>query len=165
MREVFKKSFDIEKCKEEFQFLESEYGFKLISLDDSDEFSIKVTYKNLTTGIQIHFEPFDMGIMVRLIRLVNGQIPRDITLLKHNTKMNIFDVGDLISLNDPSFLSEIVKFNHAGTLSQNEFKQIIVLYATALKRWGREILIGDFGIFDKLEEIVKSRAQLYNQLS
>lgn len=163
MIEEMKKCFDIEKIKEQFSYLEKEFNFELIGFDE-EKYTLQVLYKNNTTAIRISFEPYDVGIIISIIKLVNGKIIENPKPLKKDTKVNIFDLGDLINLRNPSLWIEITQKNHPGALTVEEFENITLIYASALKKYGDDILSGNFGMFNELNRIVIERAIAYGQI-
>jgi len=142
-------------CKKIFKFLEDEFNFKLVN-SEQESCGIYITYQNPTTAIRISLEPRGGGVFILMHRLINGKIPKYPIFIEAETLLNSYYLDDLISLKAPSFKIEqqVEKISN-----HNEIERILVQYANALKHYAKDILKGDFQVFDLLGRIVKKRAE------
>lgn len=141
--------------QEAFGFLENDYGFKLLKTM-RDRYSVTMLYQNLTTGIEIEFEPRENKIWLMLYRLISGQLPKYPNALDiDNDLTNRFDLDSLIELKAPGFLAR-----HEGQhnlLSESGLQWAVVEAATALSRYGEGVLTGDFSDFIELGRLKQER--------
>jgi len=134
-------------CRQTFQFLVDDFGFKLTSIERGPiNVGIHITYKSPVTAVEVSFEPRENTLFVSLIRFVNGKMPE--YLLKY--PMNTFYVDELIDLKSPSLRVEQKKTSEL--LSSREVQAILKQYADALRQIGADVLRGDMRVFSELEK-------------
>ncbi|RYY01750.1 MAG: hypothetical protein EOO53_16125 [Gammaproteobacteria bacterium] len=120
---------------EKFCFLQSDYGFKITGIQDGpDEFS--VIYVNSTTKILI--ESISWGFNARVA--MGGALGA----------FENYDLGDLVSL-----VSHESKISDPSQLSDRAER--LNYFANMLRRFGSQILIGNFEQFPHLKDIAIKR--------
>ncbi len=145
-------------CKKNFHFLEKEFLFKHYVTIFGDG-GVTVTYKSDKAAIVVSLNERHGGILVDLIRLKDNQIPDLPIEIDKDTKLNEFDFEDLLTIRnrdgkiEKPDLDDLV-FN-AGR--EKIIGKTLKQYAMALHAYAKDILRGDFEVFNKLEEIVKKR--------
>ena len=145
-------------CKKHFSYLTNKYGFSFEN-NVSDTWWYRLTYLNqaINLGIVIHFERRDFYIFIKLCRLINGKLVQNTGEINPKTKINCFDMDDIISLKSKNSLYPPHELN--TIFNDDLFKKIVRIQANNLKTHAEEILKGDFSIFPQLEKIIKKRAK------
>jgi hypothetical protein len=145
--------FQIE-CKQAFHFLENNYNFKLKKVKNS-VYSTCILYQNSTTAVEICFEKRELQVLVLLMKLINGEIPKYPMFIQPDTVINSFYLDDLMALN----AVDIEQKEWGYELTAEDLKETITKYAHYLKEFGKDVLRGDFKIFVELEKKVKERVK------
>jgi hypothetical protein len=148
--EYKKRLKDIKKC---FSFLLVEFGFKLIS-DQVSRYGVTVLYQSRTAGVEVCYQPHENGgILVDLIRLIDGEVPSYPDSFEDDSTLHTFDFRDLLYLRKNRLEQNIrEKLEKNIPFSEEEAAHL-------LKKYCNDILTGDFSIFSRLEDIVKQRAK------
>lgn len=136
-----------------FEFLIKKYGFRIKSTQ-SDNQTYRVVYQNKTTAVKIFFEVRDQWIILSLFRLIDGKIKEAPIIICRDSELNEFYLENLLILRDPETDDALEKL-YSGKV--RNFKKVLQLLASGLKKNAEDILKGDFTIFPELEKIVKSR--------
>lgn len=139
-------------CRGKFQFLESDFGFRLFEVK-KDDYGVLVTYSNPTTAVRISYEPFDGGVFVTISKVVGG-IPATFPIFyDRNSELLAFDLNDLLYLRsrrrikqDPRLLTNP---SHADLI----LKEL----ADGVLRHGVDVLNGDFLVLAEIKKMVDSR--------
>lgn len=143
-------------CQKEFQYLIDKFNCRVISKSLTN-YSSTIIYKNNTTAIEISYEPREEYIFVLLMRLVDGVVPGYPIFIYQETKLHVFYLDDLLGIRNPSL---IISRKLAGVpFTNSDIGKMLKRYALALRKYGSDILNGDFIIFSDLEKIVKRRAR------
>jgi hypothetical protein len=137
-----------------FQFLVDEFGFKVVKTE-SDPYGVQILYQNSTTAVSISYEQRENKLYILLMRLINGNMPKYPIFIKSDTIINSFYLDDIINhkLHKTSG-KESTDYQYP---INSELENIILWNAASLKKFGREILLGDFSIFPELQNIVQQR--------
>jgi len=140
----------IKRC---FSFLLEEFGFKLLS-DQVSRYGVTVLYQSRAAGVEVCYQPRENGgILVDLIRLIKGEVPSYPDSFAGGSTLHTFDFRDLLYLRKDRLEQDILeKLEKNIPFSVEEA-------ACLLKKYCNDVLIGDFSIFSRLEEIVKQRAK------
>lgn len=146
----------IEMCKREFAFLENVFGFKMIEQDVCDV-GVEIVFKNDTTGVRIWYEFREFFVFVYICQLVDGDLVLPSGEMCPDTKLYCYDLGDLVAIRSPE--SAIAPYQSGTLLNTEALHAIICRQADNLTNYAKDILLGDFAIFSKLNEIVKARAR------
>lgn len=144
------------------RFLEKDFEFKVVTIERYKRGAIYITYKNKTTAVKIFLEPSDGGIFVRLLRLIEGNLPIDPVYLTDKSHLNDFYLDDIVTLVAPSY--KTLHPNLTELFKCPVMKKVLVQKAYCLKEFAIGILKGDFTLFPELEKIVKKRAEEYKKL-
>jgi hypothetical protein len=142
-------------AREAFCFLENDYGFKLVKTV-RDRFTAFMLYQNLTTGIEIEFDPRENQIWLMLYRLIDGQLPKydRVSDLDHDMT-NRFDLDTLLEFKAPHLLA--TQKGQRIMLSEHDMQASLVEIAAALRQYGEGILTGDFADFVDLGRLKQER--------
>lgn len=132
-----------QKCLDKFRYLAA-YGCELTSIED-DRYLVEITYKNQTTGIKVSFELRENQIFVYLIRLINGEIPAYL-----DAPSRWFYLDNLVKLRSPS--TTLPRKEFGDWLTPDDIDDILTAYASALKKYGEDVLRGDFSVFTELAQ-------------
>ena len=136
-----------------FSFLLREIGFKLVS-DQVSRYGVTVLYQSRTVGVEVCYQPRENGgILVDLIRLVEGEVPPYPDSFVDEITLHTFDFRDLLYLRKDRLEHDIREKLEKNIPFSAEEAAII------LKKYCNDVLIGDFSIFSRLEAIVKQRAK------
>lgn len=157
------KNFD-EIVKERFAFLEDDFGCEMIC-SKLKSWGYDIQYKNKTTGISIVYEFRENYIFIYLHKLIDEKIEKIPRLINDYTKLSGFSLDDIVNLKNPT---DLMKPGYAyGEKSKYDgekgWELYISKFADNLKRYGKDILKGDFSIFPKLDTIVKERVRSIQQ--
>lgn len=142
-----------------FAFTETEYAFSRPSVS-KDSYGISLTRKNKTTGLTIRLEPGDCNIYISLSRLINNEIPKNPIFIDESTPIFKFDFIDLLSVQGVS--GELLD-GHYDCNDPKAIDGVLTKYANLLKRYGRDVLLGDFSIFNRLRLVVIQRINSSNK--
>lgn len=145
-------------CPEIFHFLEEDFAFSIAEIK-RDRFGAGIIYKNLTTGIEIRFEPRECYVFITLNRLINGNLPVYKDLKEYDGDFtNRFDFDDLIDFRMPSLS---IERKLSISFTQADLKKILLLKSYNLQTYCSDILRGDFEVFNELAKIRKKRIEEY----
>ncbi len=145
----------IKQCLKEFRYLETDFGFKVISIVDH-YYGIGVDYISSTAGVRVRYEPRERYIFIKLSRLIDGKMPK----YDHE---NAFGLNNVLILRSPKSVIEPKPLKEAFT--KTDLNIMLKCYAEAVRLYAADILMGDFSIFPELEKIVKERAEKYNKVN
>lgn len=136
----------VNKVKKSFEYLETKFGFKLVSTH-KDYFGESVLYRNNTTAVEIRYEKREKKLFILLMRLINNQILEYPIFIKPQTEINSFYLDDIIDL----------KLKKSFKKSEMDLEKSMKFYSSALEKYGSKVLKGDFEIFSDIDKIVKKR--------
>lgn len=150
-------------AKEEFKFLELNFECKLQKCKKED-WGYELVYLNKTTAVKVTYEFQEAYIFIMLYRLVDGTLIENPGNIKENTTLNGYGLDDVINYYDPSSLIKPI-YQYGEDSDYYDQKKGLMLYVNAfannLKKFGTEVLKGDFRIFKELDKVVKDRANRY----
>ena len=156
------KDFDV-IAKEQFKFLESDFGFRL-SKCDKEDWGYELIYLNNTTGVKITYEFREAYIFIILYKLVNGNLIENPRSIQENTILYGYGLDDIISLRNSQALIKPA-YQYGKESEYYDKKKGLILYVSAfannLKEYAADVLSGDFTIFNELDGVVKERANKY----
>jgi len=123
-----------EESQRLFRFLEN-YNLNLASVEEGPiNVGTHLTYKSSLVAVQLGFEPQERLILVYLIKLKDKQIP---TYPTHT-----YYIDELIGIKSPSL--KIPHQRSDAVLTRTGIIQVLSQYATFLRKYGKNILRGDF---------------------
>lgn len=156
------KDFDV-ITKEQFKFLESNFGFRL-SKCDKEDWGYELIYLNKTTGVKITYEFREAYIFIMLYKLVNGNLQENPRSIQEDTILYSYGLDDIISLrNSQALIKPAYQYGEESEYYDKE--KGLMLYVSAfahnLKEYAADVLSGDFQIFNEVDRVVKERANKY----
>lgn len=156
------KDFDV-ITKEQFKFLESNFGFRL-SKCDKEDWGYELIYLNKTTGVKITYEFREAYIFIMLYKLVNGNLQENPSSIQEDTILYSYGLDDIISLrNSQALIKPAYQYGEESEYYDKE--KGLMLYVSAfahnLKEYAADVLSGDFQIFNEVDRVVKERANKY----
>lgn len=142
-----------------FNFLKTEYGFKLIK-SKKESFGQSILYMNTATAVKLVFERRESYLLIVLYRLVNGVLIEDPLIIRKDTVLHGYGLDDVILLRNPSAVVGSTyqypkESNYHDPL--NGWSYYINDCAINLNKYAFDILRGDFTIFPELDKVVKKR--------
>lgn len=156
------RDFDI-VAKEQFSFLQSEFGFNLLRCNKED-WGYELLYTNNTTGVKITYEYQAAYIFIMVYRLIDGEFCENPRNINKDTILNGYGLDDIISVQNTEALIKPAYEYGEKSEYYNENKGL-TLYTSAfaknLKIFGGNVLQGDFAIFSDADKIVKKRIRDY----
>jgi hypothetical protein len=158
-----KKYFD-KIAKEKFNFLENEFSFKLFKCKKED-WGYELIYLNKTTGVKIDYEYGHAYLFITLYKLVNEKFQENPLIIKSDSKILGYSLDDIILLKDPEcIIKPAYEYGKDSKYYDQEMGLTFYIsdHAKNLIFYAKDVLLGDFKIFDNLEKIVKDRAAKYN---
>jgi hypothetical protein len=132
-------------CREKFSALCKKYNL-IENKDYHDDYSI--IFENKTTRIKIEGIHYGFGIDVRLSSI-------DPQYMKHKT----YCFDDVLILRAPEL--KLIQARNSDTTDIQ--KEQIDQYATALDKYGDDILKGDFTIFPRLAQAIDDRIKQFEK--
>lgn len=144
------------KVQAHFGFLESEYGFRVASVEEHGWWLIRVIYQSATTAVYVDRNVEFNRVEVSLARLVNGKPPEITVFVTPNVTLNQFLLDNLLRLRAPLVQDEYLTL--AG-LNDEQIETSLAFLAAAVKEDAADVLHGDFTVFAALEAVVKERAR------
>jgi len=145
--------------KEEFKFLIEKFEFHLKKgIQNKDYYEI--IYLNSTTGVQIKYEYKESYIFIMLYKLDSGKLRMNPFNINQDTVLFGFSLDDILYLrNSESIIKPSYEYEEKSIFfnEKNGFKLYVSCFAKNLNEYAKDILMGDFSIFDKLNQLVKNR--------
>lgn len=156
------KNFD-EIAKEQFEFLQSEFGFNINACEKKD-WGYELIYLNDTTGVKITYEFQEAYIFITLYQLINGTLIENPRNIEQKTILYSYGLDDIINERDSLALIKPA-YQYGEDSDYYDKKNGLILYVSAfaknLKKYAADVLSGDFQIFNKIDKVVKERASRY----
>ncbi len=154
-----------EVCQSEFGFLVTEYHYRLKNKKSIAGESF-VVYQSENVAIKVSFEWRENYLSTFAYKLINGKIPEVFYWKDGKLTENLtdgFNINDLLSakglehetyLISPEIPIDVDNLEHAISLSASHLKQL-----------GSALLEGDFELFHKAEQIVRSRVKQFKRMA
>lgn len=148
---------------EEFDFLRQDFNFKVTKVE-KDGYGCRVVLCNRTSGIQFNYEPGSLRIWILFYRLVNGVLPEYQLTPIPNQKADYFYLEDLMVAKDP-WVRGLELYTTAGQLGMNApitkeyLRGKLQTLAECVNTYAKELLSGDFGIFEEAQKILDARVR------
>ena len=150
----------VKTFEEVFSFLSDEFEFKTIK-SNSEDWGYCFTAVNNTTGVEIIYEIGDAYVNIILYKLVNGEIvDNTYKAIRNNEQINGFNLDLVVRNKNPNDLirpayeyGKDSEFYKPGV----GLKNYITVFADNLRKYGSEVLKGDFTVFNKLDKILKEK--------
>lgn len=95
-------------CMSHFQFLMTEYKFKLRK-KSMKYLGLELAFQNDTTAVKISFEWREQYIFVSLCRLVDGKLVNNPIFIDSNSIINCYGVNTLLKIRAPELIPLIVR--------------------------------------------------------
>lgn len=157
-----RKDFD-NIVQEQFKFLKSEYGFRLLKCEKKD-WGYELIYLNNTTGVKVTYEYQAAYIFIMLYQLENGELRENPRNIDDSTTLYGYGLDDLVGLrNSHALIKPAYEYGEQSKYydKDNGLSLYVAAFANNLKTYGKDILSGDFTIFPELNKIVKGRIKGY----
>ena len=137
-----------------------EYALRRTSVEDGGGYTYHIiVFQNDYTGLKVTFEWRDKYLAVQLCRLVDGKVQRDEA--SRDSEWTCFHLVDLLSVNAPDYDQNSLLLPEEWNTEEatmDEIGQSLKKYADAIRRYGGDVLRGDFSVFPQLDRIAKQRA-------
>jgi len=143
-------------CEKELAFLKTDYAFKF-ARGRKESWGCRITAKNETTGVIVTHERRERSVFVDVCRLVDGELPPGPGEMTPNTVLHTYDLEDLVSLRAPE--GEELQLQDPGQGDASASEHGLARAAADLDKYARDVLGGDFSVFEELDKIVKARAR------
>lgn len=143
---------DFEKfCRKYFQYLEDCYQFQFRSFD-----WYHVEYRSSTTLIDINYDHPLSDVLVKVCRLIGGEVAEKSTNIQSNAQFNCHDLIDIADLRAPSWKTQLGGIPDLP-MGQLSVELQVEIYSKLLRKHAHDLLEGDFSIFSKLDRIISQR--------
>lgn len=145
--------------KEEFNFLESEYDFRL-SECKRENWGFSLIYLNDTTGVEILYEYREVYVFIMLYKLIDGILIKNPIIIRKNSVLFGHSLDDIILIRNPDSLIRPAYEYGEDSVYYNEdngTSLYLKCFSDNLKTYAKDVLRGDFSIFLGLDEVVKNR--------
>lgn len=146
-----------DSIKEHFQFLETDYDYKLES-SRIEDWGGEVIYSNNTTGIKLLYEFSCAFIYVFICKLVDGRIIDNPRPMSIDSEINCFDFNDALPEDQKMKPAYEYGLDSPFYDESNGLSNYSKEFALRLSEYGQNVLRGDFSILPKMEKIIKARA-------
>lgn len=146
--------------KEQFQFLELEYGFKIKKCKKED-WGYELIYLNITTGVKIVYEFREAYIFISLYKLVNGNFIENPKSIESDMEIHGYGLDDIINLrNSKALIKPAYQYGEESKFYNKDrgLMLFIKAFANNLKEYAADVLAGEFKIFQETKLIVRERA-------
>jgi hypothetical protein len=131
------------------------FGLRVAQEKDEGNYT-SVLYLNHTTGLEVAVDWSELRPFLTMYELHLGQMPEQPLVRIGRNRRRAFDLDDLLVLRSPS-ASPAGKM--LGSRDESAAARLLDEYASALECHAADVLSGQFGVFDELDEIVKHREQ------
>lgn len=151
-------------AKEQFAFLESQYGYRLVECDKQN-WGCKLIYLSEETGVEIVCEHREAYVFVTLYKLVEGTLQNNSRNIDSNTVLHGYSLDDLVSIRSPqNSMKPTYRYGEQSIYFKKDvgFGQYVAAFAENLRRYATDVLCGNFEIFLELDNVVKERARALN---
>lgn len=145
--------------KEEFEFLIKEFKFHIIK-EVQDKFCYEIIYLNRTTGVKILYEYRESYIFIMLYRLENGKLVLNPLIIDINSILYGYSLDDIVNLYNPAdLIKPSYEYREESIFFDKKvgFRLYVRQFAKNLKIYSKDVLLGNFSIFENLEMTVKNR--------
>jgi hypothetical protein len=142
---------DVTEC---FAFLEDEYGFRRTSTRDEGRDGIFIRFRSETTAVEVSYEPADDAVEVFLIKVERGRVPSYAQAWQRNW-VPLFRYLDHAGARGAEGPKSVVWGDREG------LRRVLAQHAEALRNHGKDVLSGDFSVFDEAKAPALSEEQLY----
>ena len=148
-------------AEEKFAFLESDFAFSLES-EREEEWGGEVIYSGADLAIRILYEYSSAFVFVFICKLVGGEIRRNPRPVMPDSIITCFDFNDMLPAEEK--MKPAYEYNPDSLyFDENEgLANYVAEFSVRLRRYGAELLRGDFSVFPKMEAIIKARAVEYS---
>lgn len=144
-----------------FNFLWDEFQFVVIS-DKKEDWGYTMEAKNAVAGVRITYEYREAYANIMIYKLINGQIVENTTkAILSNEKINGFSVDRVIAMLNPDDLQKPYYPKQAEVNEECDLYNYLSEVASKTRKYAKDILAGDFSIFDKLDSKVKEEYHNY----
>ncbi len=154
------KAFD-KIIEEQFGFLVTDFGFRPETCKKIDG-GFDILYVSKLCGVHIVYEFREAYIFITLHKLQDGKFVDNPRPVNPESMLTGYSLDDVLLMRAPGAIMKPA-FSY-GTGSEFYDKErgltlYVSRFAKNLREHAADVLVGDFGIFDTLEPIVKKRAQ------
>lgn len=136
-----------------FGYLETDYDFHFVRVDGSNWWGTWVQYQSPLLQVEISRSVESDCVELRLIRLVDGQVPED---LHFGMPVNLLYFAFELKKRAPA--EEYENLISLKGLSDVQLERSLALHAAALRIYFDDVLRGDLTIFDEETEQRRQRA-------
>lgn len=145
IREIF-----VNACKNKFNFIVKNYGFKNIEISDrSDAVHIVVSSLKNNIGFEIVLDLQDQDIEFLIVRLSSGKLPDGYFVTSEGKVCRVYITELLSKRNANTWLQQQrekgsqrkKRKGEAHVLDQSELEELLEAYAEALKEYGEDLLL------------------------
>lgn len=154
----------VEVASEAFAFLETGYHFSIKDCSDENGGG-HMTYVNVEVGVGVKalYEFSSAFVFVFIYRLVNGQLRDNVLPITDESEITCFDFNDALAADQKMKPAYEYGDDSEYFDEQNGLLNYVMEFATRLKRYGGEFLVGNFAAVLSVEEAIKRRARELNQ--
>jgi hypothetical protein len=146
---------------EKFNFLVTEFAYKSVVKKKGTASVSRVIFRNATTAVEIGLEWREQYVYVEVYRLVDGKMEENPIVIHPESELTAFNLEDLVAVRAQGL--QLISQSPGTPLTRHDIEKILNDRAVALRKYGRDVLQGDFRVFRKLERIVKSRLSAYQR--
>ncbi len=160
------KNFDF-IAKESFLFLENDHYLNLSSCVEKN-WGYELIYLNQTTAVKVSYEFQEAYIFIMLYKLVDGKLIYNPIEINAQTELHGYSLDDLLLIKNPSvIIKPAYLYGEESTYynKENGLELFVNAFANNLKEYAKDVLNGNFKIFEALEIVVKERAKNNNGLT
>lgn len=141
------------RVRKAFGFLESERHFQ-ISAVEKDNYGSLVMYKGGFVAIRVSLDLYDGRIFVTIYRLKNGRIPEYPIFYESTAEFLVLSFDDLLTVKGEKALGQ-----NPHQINDPNYQELILNeYANLVKKYGMEIINGNFEVLESIKSLVSKRA-------
>jgi hypothetical protein len=149
----------VEVARDAFAFLEGDYGFSIQGRSNSKEDG-QIIYSNVKNGVAVKvlYECREGMIFIFIYKLIDGKIRENPSPITHDSMITCFDFNEVVPEADrmkPSYTySEDSKYFD----ERDGLRNFAADFALRLRKYGEDLLTGDFAVLPDAEKTIKNRA-------
>ena len=152
------KKTTFEVLKTNFQFLLTDYNFKLIKENKSELF---LSYKSKLVAIRVKFDIRQGYLSIMVYKLEDGLLLENPIIILPESKLYGFNFDDILDgINKDLIILPIYLQNENDSKyrkSENGLEEYILDVSLNFKKYSKPILCGDFKLFQHANNNVKNR--------
>ncbi len=143
-----------------FAFLEEDHGFSIAGTSCAGA-TESITYVNITKSVAVKLEYEIMAalVYVMIYKLADGQMLETDSRITDDSIITCFDFAYVLPAKERVKPAYKYGENSKYYDEQNGLRNYVAEYAARLRKYGKDLLSGNFAVLPKVEKMIKRRAR------